>query len=327
MADNLVIAPPVRRCIYVVLSARALPYARIALRSLFQNSLQALDLTLITDSEPDSNALYQAVKELNPSVRHSWKVVGEGEITDRETSLFGARKNLRAFRRGHPCWRKITDPLLLSEPGKEMVLLDPDLYFPNRFQFEETPAVGLLLMWQQPNCLLPPEVVWAAIKNGIPLAWHVDIGVAHWRALADLDWLDWLLGKLGGAGMPRIMHVEAIVWAAIAMHGGGGYLDPSYWRCWRRTPFKRALARFGTPGKRILRSEPWSSLKCFHAGGEAKWWLNDVLEKGIPGEPSEHTQPGRVTPFVELQPSYYAREQAFKKVLRKMGYYKIFDAN
>ncbi len=127
--------------------------------------------------------------------------------------------------------------------------------------------------------------------------------------------------------MPRIMHVEAIVWAAIAMHGGGGYLDPNYWRCWRRTPLKRARVRFGTSGKRILSSEPWRGLKCFHAGGEAKWWLNDVLAEGIPGEQSEHTQPGRVIPFVELQPNYYGCEQAFKKMLRQMGYYKIFDAS
>ena len=48
----------------------------------------------------------------------------------------------------------MTDPLLLSRPGEEMLLLDPDLYFPNRFLFEATPSNGLSLMWQRPN--LPP---------------------------------------------------------------------------------------------------------------------------------------------------------------------------
>ncbi len=167
MVDDLGIASLVPRYVYVVL-CQSTPYARIALSSLFQNSLQALDLTLITDSELDCKELQQAVEQLEPNRRHSWRIAGEAELTDRETSLFGVRKNLRTFRRGHSCWRKITDPLLLSEPEKEMVLLDPDLYFPNRFQFEETPAEGLLLMWQQPNCLLPPEVVWAAVNNGIP---------------------------------------------------------------------------------------------------------------------------------------------------------------
>lgn len=314
------------RYVYVVLSAKALPYARTALSSLFQNTLQALDLTLITDSERDREELHQAVEAVNPDAKHKWKVLGEDELSDCESALFGSYGNVRTFRHGHPCWRKITDPLLLSNPGEEMILLDPDLYFPNRFQFEETPASGLLLMWQKPNCLLPPEVVWTALNNGIPLARHVDIGVAHWRASADLDWLDWLLGKLGGAAIPRVMHVEAIVWAAIAMHGGGGYLDPDYWKCWRRTPFKRIRSRLGTSGKQILNSEPWRELKCFHAGGEAKWWLGDVLEDGIPGDPAEHTLPGSVTPFIELKKEYYAREQAFKRTLRRLGFYRIFEA-
>ncbi len=62
-----------------------------------------------------------------------------------------------------------------------MVLLDPDLYFPNTFRFEPTPEQGILLMWQRPNCLLPHKTVRAAMDAGIPLARHVDIGVAQWR--------------------------------------------------------------------------------------------------------------------------------------------------
>jgi hypothetical protein len=76
-------------------------------------------------------------------------------------------------------------------------------------------------MWQRPNCLFPPSVVRTAIACQIRLAHHVDIGVAHWRPSADLDWLDWLVGRLGGAALPRMMHAEAIVWAALAMRVDG----------------------------------------------------------------------------------------------------------
>jgi hypothetical protein len=205
-----------------------------------------------------------------------------------------------------------------------MVLLDPDLYFPNRFQFEETPQSGLLLMWQRPNCLFPPEVVRGAISGGIRLAHHVDIGVAHWRASADLEWLDWLVGSLGGTNLPRMMHVEAIVWAALAMRAGGGHLDPAYWRCWRRSPATRVLAKLGVSGLRILKSEPWANLKCFHAGGEAKWWLHAAREAGLLDGSGEHSRPGRIIPFVELTPAHYERERAFKQVLQALGFYHIF---
>jgi hypothetical protein len=214
--------------------------------------------------------------------------------------------------------------LLLSAPGEELVLLDPDLYFPNRFQFEETPRSGVLLMWQHPNCLFPPDVVKTAIHQGIRLAHHVDIGVAHWRASADLDWLNWLVGRLGGSNLPRSMHVEAIVWAALAMRIGGGHLDPDYWKCWRRSPAKRIRIKLGASGPGILSSEPWAALKCFHAGGEAKWWLSAVRESMPPQGQATHSTPGRMLPFVELTPSQYARERAFKRVLQSLGYYHMF---
>src|ERR1035441_9321849 len=205
---------PAFRHVYMVLSPRSLGYARDALQSLSHNSLETLHVRLVTDSQSDKNELLEAVAalETNP---HQWTVYAEDDLSALEDAIFVGRNHLRAFRHGHPCWRKITDPLLLSEPGAELILLDPDLYFPNRFKFEQTPAEGLLLMWQAPNCLYPPEIVRTAIRNGIKLAHHVDIGVAHWRASADLDWLDWLIGNLGGTTLPRMMHIEAIVWAAL----------------------------------------------------------------------------------------------------------------
>lgn len=311
------------RQVYMVLSPRSLVYARDALQSLFRNSVEPLHLRLVTDSDEDKERLNETVAELDAK-GHQWTIYSEGELGAREEALFAGYDNLRTFRRGHPCWRKITDPLLLSEPDAEMVLLDPDLYFPNRFKFEETPHTGLLLMWQRPNCLFPPEVVRTALGNGIRLAHHVDIGVAHWRASADLDWIDWLVGKLGGSDLPRIMHVEAIVWSALAMRIGGGHLDPGYWHCWRRSPARRALLKLGVGGTTILRSEPWRGMKCFHAGGEAKWWLHAAMEAGLLDGGAEHGQAGRVIPFVELTPADFERERALKRILQTLGYYQIF---
>lgn len=314
---------PNPRHVYMVLSPRSLGYARDALESLFHNSLEPIHLRLITDSKEDKQQLSDAVAALDCG-QHRWTVYAEEDLAEREEALFAGHEHLHSFRRGHPCWRKITDPLLLSDPGEELVLLDPDLYFPNNFHFEQTPESGLLLMWQRPNCLFPPEVVRTAIDSGIRLAHHVDIGVAHWRASADLAWLDWLVGKLGGTNLPRHMHIEAIVWAALAMRVGGGHLDPNYWKCWRRSPAKRVMTKVGVSGLTVLKSEPWSGIKCFHAGGEAKWWLHGAREAGLLDGGATHTAPGRVLPFVELTPAHYAREQALKRVLQAVGYYQIF---
>jgi hypothetical protein len=311
----------------MVLSPRSLPYAQLALASLLRNCAEVLHLHLITDGDSDKPVLMEALLAAQPPhSRHGWSVTTESELVDREADVFGAHPNLRAFRHGHPCWRKVTDPMLVSEPGAELVLLDPDLYFPNVFSFEETPARGLLLMWQRPNCLLPPEVVRAAFNSHVRLARHVDIGVSHWRASADLDWLDWLIGRLGGASLPRIMHVEAIVWAALAMREGGGYLDSKLWSCWHRTQSKRLLRKLGVSGVRILQSERWSDIKCFHAGGEAKWWLPDAESAGTLQPGPEHSQPGVVRPFVELSPGRYQLEQGAKQMLRYAGYYRLFSA-
>ncbi len=318
---------PTQRQLYMVLSPHALGYARLAVSSLLAQSDEPLNLHLITDSEADKQTLLAAVAELTPPSQHTCSVASEEELADAGASVFANLPNLRAFRHGHPCWRKITDPLLLGAPGEELILLDPDLYFPNRFRFEPTPASGLLLMWQQPNCLLPPDVVRAAFNNNIPLARHVDIGVAHWRSGVDLVWLDWFIAQLGGASLPRMMHVEAIVWAAIAMRQGGGYLDPNLWVCWRRSQAKRIRRKLGADGRSILRSEPWPQMKCFHAGGEAKWWLPEAQAANeLHGNASLLTA-GRVLPFVELTRDRYEREQRAKGLMRALGYYRLFGGS
>ena len=316
------------RSLYLVLSPASLPYARFALESLWRQSVEPLHLHLITDSQEDRDALTRFMEALpateNGGLTRDWSVYAEHDLEQREDELFAQLPNLRAFRRGHPCWRKITDPLLLSKPGDEMVLLDPDLFFPNQFCFETTPGDGLLLMWQKPNCLLPHDVVKAAMDAHIPLANHVDIGVAHWRGPSDIEWLDWLIGQLGGARMPRAMHIEAIVWSALAMRMGGGHLNPRAWHCWHRTQTKRVLRLLNIRGSRILKAEPWSTIKCFHGGGEAKWWIPDAVESGLFAKPAARVELSRPIPFIELTPSDYDREQSLKRVLRGLGYYSLF---
>src|SRR6478735_1960945 len=216
------------RQLFCILSARSLPYASLGLQSLFAHAREPLVLTLITDDESDREQICTAVSGMAMASRHQWQVHAKVEADRRADEQFSRHPNLRLFRHGHPCWRKLTDPLLFAAPGTELVILDPDLYFPNYFSFESTPASGVLLMWQRPSCLLPDEVVERAFANAIPLAHHVDIGVAQLNNNVDLEWLDWLIATLGGQQIPRAMHVEAIVWAAMAMRIGGGYLDPRH---------------------------------------------------------------------------------------------------
>ena len=320
--------PPalLQRQLYMVLSPRSLNYAHAALASLFLNSVAPINLHLVTDSTADGDLLARAIHKIDPDTRHAWSVTSEDQLNDAESHVFSGLPNLRSFRHGHPCWRKVTDPLLLSSPGEEMVLLDPDLYFPNRFLFELTPPVGLSLMWQRPNCLLPPEIVRAAMSVGIKLARHVDIGVSHWRCGSDLEWIDWMLGKLGAPNLPHFMHVEAIVWAALAMREGGGYLDPRAWVCWHRTQTKRVRRKLGATGESILASESWHAMKCFHAGGEAKWWVPGFTQTHLPAKGRDVLDPCRLRPFVELTPAHYEREQSAKRVLHRLGYYRLFGA-
>lgn len=295
------------------------------IESLLRNSFQALHLHLITDSNEDKIRLIEVMEVVDADKRHCWEVVAEAEMLDREATIFRGFGNLRTFRTGHPCWRKITDPLLLSEHGGELVMLDPDVYFPNLFQFEATPESGLLLMFQRPNCLLPPEIVSRAFEIGIPLADHVDIGVAHWRAGQDLEWIDWLIGKLGGDSLPRVMHIEAIIWAAIGMHEGGGHLDPLRWVCWHRTQLSRIKQKIGIAGEEILRYERWNDMKCLHCGGSSKWWLPDC-SSDILRRRRGHLEPSQVIPFIEFTREKFAKSQRARSILRTLGYYKLLGS-
>lgn len=314
----------------MVLSPRSLPYARLALRSLFASCAEDFHLSLITDTADDRNHLLCELAQLfdvHGSASRGASVHTASELEAIARDRFSKHRHILNFQQGHPCWRKITDPILLSEGTDEMVILDPDIYFPNRFCFEQTPETGVFLMWQRPSCLLPEAVVEKAIHSEIPLAHHTDIGVAQWRLPVDLDWLDWLIGTLGSADLPHSMHVESIVWAALAMRIGGGHLNPKFWVCWHRTQSKRILAKLGMRGSAILRSEPYSEMKCFHAGGEAKWWIAEACALGILDRGVDLTVPTEFIAYEELAPAKFDFLRKRRQLLLKLGYYSLLNAS
>ena len=74
----------------------------------------------------------------------------------------------------------------------------------------------------------------------------------------------------------------------------------------------------------MLHGEPFSSIKCFHAGGQAKSWLAESKVRGILDGGTSVTAPGKVRPFVEITRRSYEREQRMKQVLATLGYYSLF---
>ena len=315
-----------RRKLFCVMSARALPYAEKGVESLFANALERVSLTIITDAEEDKATIAEAVSRVPLSLDHQWSVYSQSEADERASIIFHRHPYIEQFRRGHPCWRKLTDPLLFCAADDEMIILDPDLYFPNKFYFEPSPQTGLQLMWQPPSCLLPDSVVMKAYVLGVKLAHHVDIGVAQLRNSIDLDWFDWFIGALGGSSIPRAMHVEAIVWSALAMRMGGGYFDPSAWYCWQYRQWKRVALKIGIPGVTLLKGERLGTAKCFHASGVAKWFVKEACERKLFAAPSTIPGIGAAVDYVELTKQEYLADQRVKRMIRRLGYYKVMGA-
>lgn len=313
------------RRVFSILSPHSLPYAEKCIESLFRNAIEPLDLKLITDSTNDKQILVNALMNIDNPQLHTWQVIAQSEADAQAESQWKGLEHLKTFRHGHPCWRKVTDPLLFAN-DEEVIILDPDLYFPNKFTFEPTPDKTLLLMWQPPSCLLPEESVLAAFNAPVKLSNHVDIGVAQLRKPSiDLNWLDWLIGKMGGKDIPQIAHVEAIIWSALAMKMGGGHLNPKHWRCWHRSQWKRVLLKCGVPGIRILQMEDFGSVKCFHAGGISKMWLKEACECGVFESNNTLDQSSTPVPFIEFTLQRYKMEQRLKTILRKTGYHKLIN--
>ena len=214
------------------------------------------------------------------------------------------------FHNGNPCWRKITDPPLLAAQGQEVIVLDPDVYFPNTFRFELTRATGVVVMWQGPNCLYPHDVVKHAFERGIRMADHVDFGVCQVTHPLDWEWLDWLIDRIGGRDLPTWSpHVESIVWSALGMRARGGYLDPTAWYCFTYPVVMRLKLRLlKASGVSVLRGIPFRDLKCFHAGGPAKSWLPAAVEAGLFEGGVAHEQPLPIVPFREYTHSRFKRK-------------------
>lgn len=304
-----------QRSVTMVAGIDAIGYAELAIATLLAKCRDPIRFTLLTDSAADK-ARYAALLARLPGDAPR-AVFDQSDCDARAEEVFADHPNIRAFRRGHPCWRKITDPSLFAEPGSEIIVLDPDLVFPNPFTFEATPRDGLLLMRQRRHCLLPPHVVRAAMAAGYPLAHHTDIGVAQHRALP-WDWIETAVGRLGGGALPRVAHVESILWAMIAMEIGGGFLDPRAWACWERTAPKRLLMLAGMGGPGLLRIERAHRLKCFHGSSGAKDWMVAAAARGLfrAGAPRLGATP--IRPFVAISPAEFERGER-----RKTSYHAV----
>lgn len=316
-----------RRRVFFILSSSSLPYARKGFESLFQNCLEDLDIYLLTDTIEDKLKIEEVLAEIPNPRQHQTRVFDQIDAEDRAQSLWSQYPHLLSFRHGHPCWHKITDPILYSMPEEEMIILDPDLIFPNKFKFETTPDKGVVTMWQRPNCLFPDSVVQKAYSRDIALAHHVDIGVAHMKEQVDLDWFNWFVDAIGGKDLPKdIMHIEAITWAAFAMKMGGGYLDPRRWRCYQNSHWKRLALKAGIKGAGLIEMEGLNQVKCFHAGGKAKWWILEDEKFNYKDRGNVWDQNVPVVPFVEMTAKRYNLEQGIKGGLRKIGYYSLINS-
>ncbi len=311
--------------IVVSLAASSLSYASLCIRSLAENVDGEQAIYLLTDTPDDRKQLEQAFAGLARI-----KVQLSDELWNDSSNPWRKYAGLEKLRNGHPCWRKLTDPMLPARDGDEIVILDPDVYFPRRFSFQKVGDATLRLMWQKPNCLLPSSVVRAAFAKGIALADHVDIGIAQYRSPLDLEWLNWVVESFGD--IPRVMHVEAILWSCLAMRMGGGYLDPDRWHCWANTQWKRMLMRAGAKPARLLRAEELSSRLAFHAGGAAKYWLaapgaGELLEEVASSFRGEPLSAGVVRPFVPFTQGKFEWLRTRGRILKAAGYYKLMSGS
>jgi hypothetical protein len=314
------------RTLYCVLGVRSLGYAVPCIASLVRNCAEQFDLTILTDSPADAETMRAQVEPLFAATRHSVRVHDQAHADDLAAERYRDFPKIAQFRHGHPCWRKVTDPVLYARDGDEVIILDPDVYFPNQFAFEPTPDSGLLLMWQGPNCLLPEPLVLEAYDRGVAMADHTDIGVCQFRAPLDLAYLESLLTTLDTTPYARSMHVESIVWAALAEQVGGGYLDPQAWHCFANSVPSRLARRMGRSGAETLAQLDFTPVKAFHAGGTAKTWLLDAEQAGLFATPQVRTEPTPVQGFTGYPRTKFERKLRNRRIARRIGLYKVLGS-
>jgi hypothetical protein len=305
----------------ISLAASSLPYASPCIGSLAENLGGDEPIHLLTDTPRDEEQLRRAFAG-QPRIR----ILLSDELWEDPGNPMRKHTALAKLRKGHPCWRKLTDPMLMARDGDEVVIVDPDVYFPRRFEFEHVEDGTLRLVWQKPNCMLPFSVVERAFAKGIAMADHVDIGITQYRSPLDLDWLDWVVNSLGD--LPPIMHVESILWSSLAMHMGGGYLDPERWHCWANTQWKRVLKKARVTPDRMLKAEDFRTCLAFHAGGTAKTLLAEAgsaeLVKQLALAPGgKPPREATVRPFVPFTSAKFRWLRKRAGLLRSMGYYKV----
>jgi hypothetical protein len=312
-----------RRDVYCVLSARSLSYAGACLASLARNAIEPLSITLITDEAEDKAALEDAVALFTDRERHHWRIMTKADVDNIADTALAAFPHVKAFRDGHPCWRKITDPALVAKAGQEVIILDPDVYFPNAFTFEPTQNEGLYLMWQRPNCLLPEETVRTAFNQGFQMADHTDIGVAQFRQSLDWGHLDRFIEKLGGTDLPWSMHVESIVWAELALSMGGGHLNPVAWRCFDNSVLTRLKVKLGVTGSAIFGSLDLGQMKCLHAGGVAKNWIPEAEAQGILNPGNRLDTPSPPIAYHLFPHAKFERKFRLRRWVWRLGLYRL----
>lgn len=298
------------RRVYYVLGKSSLPYAERCIASLVRSTTEVLAVMILTDAPEDAAAVERAIAPLFAATRHSLRIIDEIEARERASFYYTDFPATRQFREGHPCWRKITDPQMYAEQGEEVIILDPDVYFPNPFAFEPTPEIGIALMWQRPNCLLPEDVVRRAFGHQITMADHTDIGVCQFRGPIDLFYLEEVISRLSEKPLPRSMHVESIIWAALAAKGGGGHFLPEVWHCYANTVRSRIARRLGRSGVDCLKRLEFKQMKAIHAGGEAKHWLVDAERAGI-----LNPQQANVLATAKIRYKVFRREKFERKFL------------
>ncbi len=66
-------------------------------------------------------------------------------------------------------------------------------------------------------------------------------------------------------------------------------------------------------------------MKCFHAGGHAKWWIVDALSKGLFGEGADIFDSHELTPYRELTERSYLSEQRIKNAAARLDFMKIMS--